>query len=150
MYQPVPPSTDPEPSCINQYRLLLTQCHHISTSTASYWPSTTKYQPIPTYTVFAWGLQTPAQFTPGLVSISTLLGHLVVTPPIVELIMFFCFCCLSQAGKLSIHSVDCAPLNINEWVHQNAVQIEQLPYTFKQASVSSTNLIQLVGLLSSN
>ena len=30
-------------------------------------PSTTKYQPVPTYTVFPWGLQTPAQFTPGLV-----------------------------------------------------------------------------------
>ena len=27
-------------------------------------------QPLPTYTVFAWGLQPPAQFTPGLVSIN--------------------------------------------------------------------------------
>ena len=29
-------------------------------------PSSTKYQPVPTYTVVAWGLQTSAQFTPGL------------------------------------------------------------------------------------
>ena len=51
---------------INQFRPMLTQCHHKSTSTAFYRPSTTKYQPKPAYTV-DWGLQTPAQFTPGLV-----------------------------------------------------------------------------------
>ena len=77
MYWPVPPSIDPVPPSTNCYRLLLTQYHHISTSTAFYWLSTTKYQPVPlptdpvyqvpTYTVVAWGLQTPAQFTPGLV-----------------------------------------------------------------------------------
>ena len=35
-YQQVSPHTDPVPSCINQYRLLLTQNHHVSTSTAFY------------------------------------------------------------------------------------------------------------------
>ena len=68
MYQPVPPSTDPVTPGTNWNRLLLTQYHHISTSTTPYWPSTTKYQPVPTYTVVAWGLQTSAQFTPGLIS----------------------------------------------------------------------------------
>ena len=46
----VPPSTDPVPP-----------------STSQYHPRLTWYQPVPTYTVVAWGLQTPAQFTPGLV-----------------------------------------------------------------------------------
>ena len=69
MYWPVPPSIDPVPPSTNRYRLLLTQYHHISTSTTPYWPSTTKYQPVPTYTVVAWGLQTSAQFTLGLVFI---------------------------------------------------------------------------------
>ena len=68
-YQSIPTYTDPVPSYINQYRLLLTQYHQVPTSTTPYWPGTTKYQPFPTYTVVAWGLQTPAQFTPGLVSI---------------------------------------------------------------------------------
>ena len=67
MYEPLPPSTDPVTSSANRNRLLLTQYHHISTSTTPYWPSTTKYQPVPTYTVVAWGLQTSAQFTLGLV-----------------------------------------------------------------------------------
>ena len=34
----------------DQYCLLLNQYHRISTSTAPYWSSTTKYQSIPTYT----------------------------------------------------------------------------------------------------
>ena len=37
---PVPPST-------NQYRLLLAQYHKVPTSTTTYCPSTTKYQPVP-------------------------------------------------------------------------------------------------------
>ena len=49
MYQPVSPSSDPVPPSTDRYRLLLTQYHHISTSTAPYWHSTTKYQSIPTY-----------------------------------------------------------------------------------------------------
>ena len=68
--QPVPSSTDPVPPSTNYHCLLLTQCHHISTSPAPYWLSTIKYHPVPTYTsytVVAWGLQTPAQFTQGLV-----------------------------------------------------------------------------------
>ena len=67
IYQPVPPSTDPVTPSTNRNRLLLTQYHHISTSTTPYWPSTTKYQPVLIYTVVAWGLQTSAQFTLGLV-----------------------------------------------------------------------------------
>ena len=66
MYWPVPPFNDPVPPSTNRYCLLLTQYHHMKTITTPYWPSTTKYQPVPTYTV-AWGLQTSAQFTPGLV-----------------------------------------------------------------------------------
>ena len=50
MYQPVLPSSDPVPPSTDRYCLLLNQYHHISTSTAPYWPSTTKYQSIPTYT----------------------------------------------------------------------------------------------------
>ena len=50
MYQPVSPSSDPVPPSTEQYRLLLNQYHQISTSTAPYWPSSTKYQSIPTYT----------------------------------------------------------------------------------------------------
>ena len=46
------PSPATLPSYINQYRSILTQYHQVSTS--------------PTYTVVAWGLQTSAQFTPGL------------------------------------------------------------------------------------
>ena len=45
----------------------MTQYHHISTSAAPYWPSTTQYQPAATYIVVARGLQTTAQFTLGLV-----------------------------------------------------------------------------------
>ena len=95
-YQPVSPSTDPVPPNTNQYRLLLTQYHQLTTSTTPYWPSTTKYQPVPSsinqyrllltqsdkgqiqtalgsggllyiHTIVAWGLQTSAQFTLGLV-----------------------------------------------------------------------------------
>ena len=33
MYQPVPPSAEPIQSYINQYQPILTQYHHISTST---------------------------------------------------------------------------------------------------------------------
>ena len=40
----VPPSTDPVPPSTNQYRLQLTQYHHVSTIIALYWSSTTKYQ----------------------------------------------------------------------------------------------------------
>ena len=40
---------------INQYCLLLTQYHQVPTSTTPYWPGTTKYQPVKTYTVVAWG-----------------------------------------------------------------------------------------------
>ena len=50
MYWPVPPSIDPVPPSTNCYRLLLTQYHHISTCPAPYWPSTTKYQSVLTYT----------------------------------------------------------------------------------------------------
>ena len=53
-YRPVPASTDPVASYINQYHSLLTQYYQVST--------------LPTYTVVAWGLQTFAQFTLGLVS----------------------------------------------------------------------------------
>ena len=35
-YQPVPPSTDPVPSYINQYRFIMTQYHQVSTSTNLY------------------------------------------------------------------------------------------------------------------
>ena len=48
MYQPVPPHTDPSPPNTNQYHLVLTQYYHVSTSSASYWPSTIIYQPVPT------------------------------------------------------------------------------------------------------
>ena len=50
MYQPLPPSADPVPPNNNKYRPILTQYHHLSTSTAFYWPSTTKYQQLPPYT----------------------------------------------------------------------------------------------------
>ena len=49
-YQPLPPSIDPVSSSTNQYCPVLTQHHHISTSTILYWPSTTKYQPVPPHT----------------------------------------------------------------------------------------------------
>ena len=67
-YQSMLTYTDPVSSYINQCRLPLTQYRQVPTSTTPYWPGTTKYQPFPTYTVVAWGLQTPAQFTLGLVS----------------------------------------------------------------------------------
>ena len=41
------PSTDHVPSCINQSRSILTQYHQVPTSTAFYWPSSIKYQPVP-------------------------------------------------------------------------------------------------------
>ena len=66
-YQSIPTYTDPVSSYINQCRLPLTQYRQVPTSTTPYWPGTTKYQPFPTFTVVAWGLQTPAQFTRGLV-----------------------------------------------------------------------------------
>ena len=53
----VPPSTDSVPLRTNLYRLLLTQYHHVPTSSAPYWPSSTNYQPVPPYTVpviFLW------------------------------------------------------------------------------------------------
>ena len=46
----VSPSSDSVPPSTDRYCLLLNQYHHIPTSTAPYWPSTTKYQSIPTYT----------------------------------------------------------------------------------------------------
>ena len=46
MYQPVPPNTDTLLSCFNQFCSILTQYHHISTSTALSWPSTNQYRPI--------------------------------------------------------------------------------------------------------
>ena len=49
MYQPVPPYTDPVPPSTNQYRTW-TAPGQLKTGNA------------------AWGLQTSAQFTPGLVS----------------------------------------------------------------------------------
>ena len=66
-YQPVPPPTDPVPPSTNRYHFLLTQCRHISNSTTRYRPSTNKYQPVPPHSVVTRGLQTPAQFTLGLV-----------------------------------------------------------------------------------
>ena len=54
------------PNTFCPYCLILTQCHQVPTGTAFYWPSTIIYQPAPTYTVVAWGLQTSAQFTLGL------------------------------------------------------------------------------------
>ena len=38
--------TDPVPSWINHYRLILIQCHQVPTSRATYWPSTIMYQPV--------------------------------------------------------------------------------------------------------
>ena len=67
------PHTDPVPPSVNQYRLLLNQYHYISTSTTPYWPSTTKCQPVSTYTVVAWGLQTSAQFTLGLFQLDVII-----------------------------------------------------------------------------
>ena len=46
----VPPSTEPVPPSTKQCCPILTQYHNASTSTAFYWPSTTKYQPLPPYT----------------------------------------------------------------------------------------------------
>ena len=46
MYQQLPPSTDPVPPSTNKYRPLLTQYHHVSTSTAFYWPRAIMYQPV--------------------------------------------------------------------------------------------------------
>ena len=46
MYQPVPHLTDPVPPSISHYRPILTQFHQVPTSTAPYWPSTTKHQPL--------------------------------------------------------------------------------------------------------
>ena len=40
------PSTNPVPPSTNQYRPKLTQYHHISTITAPYWSSTTKYHQV--------------------------------------------------------------------------------------------------------
>ena len=42
----MPPSTEQVQSSTNQYRLILTQFHQVPTSSALYWPSATKYQPI--------------------------------------------------------------------------------------------------------
>ena len=53
MYQQLPPSTDPVLPSTNKYRPLLTQYHHVSTSTAM--------------SMVTWGLKTSAQFTVGLV-----------------------------------------------------------------------------------
>ena len=50
MYQPLLPSADPVPPSTNKYRPILTQYHHVSTSTAFYWPSTIMYQPVPPFT----------------------------------------------------------------------------------------------------
>ena len=47
LYEPVPLYTDQVPPRINQFWPILTQYHHVLTSTAFYWPSTTKYQPLP-------------------------------------------------------------------------------------------------------
>ena len=47
MYQPVLLHTDPVLSYINPHCPILTKYHQVPTSTASYWPSTTKYQPVP-------------------------------------------------------------------------------------------------------
>ena len=47
MYQLSPPSTDPLLPSINKYCPILTQYQHVSTITAMYWPSNTKYQPEP-------------------------------------------------------------------------------------------------------
>ena len=38
------------PSCIYQYRLLLTQYHQVPTATAFYWPSTIIWKPVPLHT----------------------------------------------------------------------------------------------------
>ena len=48
-YHPVQPHTDSAPPNTNQYRLLLTRCYHVSTGSASYWPSNIIYQPVPPY-----------------------------------------------------------------------------------------------------
>ena len=48
--QPVTPHPDIAPPNTNQYRLLLTQYYHVSTSPASYWRSNIMYQPILPYT----------------------------------------------------------------------------------------------------
>ena len=42
----MPPSTDPVQSNTNQYRLILTQFLQVPTSSALYWPSGTKNQPV--------------------------------------------------------------------------------------------------------
>ena len=52
-YQLQPPSTDPVPSYINQYHSIMTQYHQVSIRTNLY--------------CCCLGLQTSAQFTPGLV-----------------------------------------------------------------------------------
>ena len=54
---------------INKYHLLLTQYHHLPTSAALYWPSTTKYQPVaPLISLFATHLMSHhAQCILGLV-----------------------------------------------------------------------------------
>ena len=44
------PSTDLEPSRVNQYRPILTEFHQVPTSIAMYWPSTIKYQQLLPYT----------------------------------------------------------------------------------------------------
>jgi len=47
MYQLLPPFADPVPPSTYKYWPILTQYHHIWTSTAPYWPSTIMYQPVP-------------------------------------------------------------------------------------------------------
>ena len=66
-YKPVLPYTDPVPSWINHH-LILIHCHHAPTRT----PWIVKSNNPLTYTVVAWGLQTPAQFTPGFVALLSL------------------------------------------------------------------------------
>ena len=45
-FQPVWLHTDPVPPSTNHYCLVLTDYHHVSTSSAPYWLSTTKNQPV--------------------------------------------------------------------------------------------------------
>ena len=49
-WQPLPPCSNPVPPSTNQYRLQLTQYHHVSTIIALYWSSTTKYQQVSPHT----------------------------------------------------------------------------------------------------
>ena len=42
--------TDPIQLNTKQYRIIMTQYHHVPTSNAQYWPSSTNYQPVPPHT----------------------------------------------------------------------------------------------------